>query len=166
MFHRDHVVAGHPAEAQSPLGVQRELDVIAIAVRQERDPSGGPHRRPGGVRQRDDVGDRRICDAAEAAQLIRDDLLLELGLARVGDVLPLTAAAGVRSRAEVGAGRCHAIRAGFQYVQHRAACPTIPLLDDLDPHTLAWDGVGYEDGLATVSADASPPWAMASRLIS
>ena len=89
--------------------------------------------------------------------MIGDDLLLEFGLARIGDVLPLAAATGVRRRAEVGAGRRDAIGAWFQHVQEPGARPTIPLLDDLDSYTLARDGVRHEDGLARVPADGLTP---------
>ena len=155
VLHGDHVVAGRAAEAQPAFGCQRELNVVAIAVCQE----GGRGRVivRGRIGQRDDVGDGRIRDAAEAAQLIGDDLLLEFGLARVGDVLPLAAAAGIRRRAEVGAGRLDAIRAGFQHVQEPGARPTIPLLDDLDSHALTRDGVRHEDGLPRVPADGLTP---------
>ena len=90
-------------------------------------------------------------DAPQAAQLIGDDLLLKLGLARIGDVLPLTAAA--RLRAEVGAGRHNAVRAGIQHLQQPRPRPTLPLLDDLDPHALAGDGIRHKDGFPCVPTD-------------
>ncbi len=154
-------MTGRAAETQPAFGRQRELDVVAVAVCQEGGRFAGRVVARGGIGQRDDVGDGRICDAAQAMQLIGDDLLLELGLARVGDVLPLTAAARIRRcggvRPKVGARRRNAIGAGLQHIQQPRPRPAIPLLDDLDPHTLAGDGVGHEDGLAAVPADGLTP---------
>ncbi len=140
------LLAGALAVAELSSGGPDKLDGVAIAICQDSFV----------IRERDHVCHRWSRHVPQPAQLVGDDLTLQLGLALVGDVLPLAASARLGPRPEIGAGRNHPVRAGMQDVEQTGTRPAILLLDDFDTHALTGDGVRHEDSLAAVPADRFP----------
>ena len=102
------------------------------------------------VGQGDEVLHRRIGDETEPAELVGDDFGFQHQLPLIANVLPLTAAALAGS--EVGTGWLDAVGRCLQDVHEPGSRPARLLLDDLDFHDLAGDGVGHENDLAFMLA--------------